>query len=82
MNQQMSLCGVTDVPDRQVGRQTGRLPESHEECEGKQQSSKGHTVTQVVDDNCNLIMNFTLPLNTQETHRRQTGNTQETQQSV
>lgn len=48
-----------------TGGRTGSLPESHEECEGEQQSSQRDTVTQIVDDDGNLIVNFTLPLSRQ-----------------
>lgn len=46
----------------QTGVQTDRLPEPHEEREGEQQRPQRDAVTQVVDDDGHLIMNFTLPL--------------------
>lgn len=58
--------------DKQVDKQTGVLPESHEESEGEQQSSQRDAVTKVIDDHSNLIMDFTLPL-------KHGGNTWETQ---
>lgn len=40
----------------------GELPEPHEESEGEQQGSQRDAMTQIVDDQGHLIVNFTLPL--------------------